>query len=169
MRFFVTKDLNKNSALKLIIFFALIFFLGLIITNFLFMYKIGFTPSSVTEYYLGNPDIFREPKSYGSLVEETHFHLFAMGIILMTLNHLMLFSNLKNSHKVLIIIISFTACLLDISSSWLVRYVSSSFSIVKVTSMIVEQVFLVLLIIIITRSIFLKNQEEVTYKWNMPL
>ena len=128
------------------------------------MYKIGFTPSSVTEYYLGNPDIFREPKSYGSLVEETHFHLFAMGIILMTLNHLMLFSNLKNSHKVLIIIISFTACLLDISSSWLVRYVSSSFSIVKVTSMIVEQVFLVLLIIIITRSIFLKNQEEVTYK-----
>ncbi|MBT89594.1 MAG: hypothetical protein CMN79_03785 [Spirochaetales bacterium] len=165
MRFFVTKDLNKNSALKLIIFFALIFFIGLIITNFLFMYKIGFTPSSVIEYYLGNPDVFREPKSYGSLVEETHFHLFAMGIILMTLNHLMLFSNLKNSHKVLIIIISFTSCLLDISSSWLVRYVSSSFSLLKVTSMIVEQVFLLLLIIIITQSIFLKNQkEEVTYK-----
>ena len=52
MRFFVTKDLGKNSALKLIILFSLIFFLGLIITNFLFMYKIGFTPSSVTDYYL---------------------------------------------------------------------------------------------------------------------
>lgn len=164
MRFFVTKDLNKNNALKLIIFFALIFFVGLIITNFLFMYKIGFTPSLVTEYYLGNPEIFREPKSYGSLVEETHFHLFAMGIILLTLNHLMLFSNLKINHKIFIIVISFTSCLLDISSSWLVRYVGSSFSVLKVTSMVVEQVFLCLLIIIITQSIFLKNQEEVTYK-----
>ena len=164
MRFFVTKDLGKNSALKLIILFSLIFFLGLIITNFLFMYKIGFTPSSVTDYYLGNPDIFREPKSYGSLVEETHFHLFAMGIILMTLNHLMLFSNLKNGYKIWIIVISFTSCLLDIGSSWLVRYVSSSFSIVKVSSMIVEQIFLVLLIFIITKSIFSNKNSELLYK-----
>ena len=43
MRFFVTKDLNKNFALKLIILFSLIFFIGLIVTNFLFMTKIGFT------------------------------------------------------------------------------------------------------------------------------
>ena len=164
MRFFVTKDLGKNSALKLIILFSLIFFLGLIITNFLFMYKIGFTPSSVTDYYLGNPDIFREPKSYGSLVEETHFHLFAMGIILMTLNHLMLFSNLKAGYKIWIIVISFTSCLLDIGSSWLVRYVSSSFSIVKVSSMIVEQIFLVLLIFIITKSIFSNKNSELLYK-----
>jgi|TARA_B110000263_G_scaffold81153_1_gene70978 hypothetical protein len=164
MRFYITKDLNKNSALKLIIFFSLIFFIGLIITNFLFMYKIGFTPSSVTNYYLGNPEIFRQPKSYGSLVEETHFHLFAMGIILMTLNHLMLFSKLKDSYKILIIIISFTSCLLDIGSSWLVRYVSSSFSLLKVSSMITEQVFLILLIFIIIKSIFTKENDEVTYK-----
>ena len=164
MRFYITKDLNKNSALKLIIFFSLIFFIGLIITNFLFMYKIGFTPSSVTNYYLGNPEIFRQPKSYGSLVEETHFHLFAMGIILMTLNHLMLFSKLKDSYKILIIVISFTSCLLDIGSSWLVRYVSSSFSLLKVSSMITEQVFLVLLIFIIIKSIFTKENDEVTYK-----
>lgn len=164
MRFYITKDLNKNSALKLIIFFSLIFFIGLIITNFLFMYKIGFTPSSVTNYYLGNPEIFRQPKSYGSLVEETHFHLFAMGIILMTLNHLMLFSKLKDSYKILIIIISFTSCLLDIGSSWLVRYVSSSFSLLKVSSIITEQVFLILLIFIIIKSIFTKENDEVTYK-----
>jgi len=167
MRFYITKDLNKNSALKLIIFFSLIFFIGLIITNFLFMYKIGFTPSSVTNYYLGNPEIFRQPKSYGSLVEETHFHLFAMGIILMTLNHLMLFSKLKDSYKILIIIISFTSCLLDIGSSWLVRYVSSSFSLLKVSSMITEQVFLILLIFIIIKSIFTKENDEVTYKWRI--
>ena len=164
MRFFVTKDLNKNSALKLIILFSLIFFLGLIVTNFLFMYKIGFTPSQVTSYYLGNPEIFKQPKSYGSLVEETHFHLFAMGIILMTLNHLMLFSNLDIRYKILIIVISFASCLLDISSSWLVRYISSSFSILKVASMIIQQLFLLILIGVITNSIFMQKNKEVTYE-----
>ena len=164
MRFFVTKDLNKNSALKLIILFSLIFFLGLIVTNFLFMYKIGFTPSQVTSYYLGNPEIFKQPKSYGSLVEETHFHLFAMGIILMTLNHLMLFSQLRYSYKIWIIVISFSSCLLDIASSWLVRYISSGFSILKVSSMIVEQISLVLLIYIIIKSIYSKENNEVIYK-----
>ena len=164
MRFFVTKDLNKNSALKLIILFSLIFFLGLIVTNFLFMYKIGFTRSQVTSYYLGNPEIFKQPKSYGSLVEETHFHLFAMGIILMTLNHLMLFSQLKYSYKIWIIVISFSSCILDIASSWLVPYISSGFSILKVSSMIVEQISLVLLIYIIIKSIYSKENNEVIYK-----
>ena len=164
MRFFVTKDINKNSALKLIILFSLIFFIGLIITNFLFMWQIGFTPTSVTDYYLGNPDIYRTPKSYGSLIFESHFHLFAMGIILLTLKHLMLFSNLDIRYKIFIIVFSFSACLLDISSSWLVRYVSSSFAILKVVSMIDEQIFLVLLIIIITKSIFMQDEKEVTYK-----
>lgn len=164
MRFFITKDLNRNFPLKLIVLFSLIFFIGLIITNFLFMWKIGFTPGSVTEYYLGNPDIFREPKSYGSLVEETHFHLFAMGIILMTLNHLMLFSNLDIRYKILIIVISFASCLLDISSSWLVRYISSSFSILKVSSMIIQQLFLLILIGVIANSIFMQKNKEVTYE-----
>lgn len=116
MRFFVTKDLNKNSALKLIVLFSLIFFVGLIVTNFLFMTKIGFTVQEVINYYLGNPETFRQPKSYGSIVEETHFHLFAMGIILMTLNHLMLFSDLSMRFKIILIIVSFSACLLDIAS-----------------------------------------------------
>ena len=75
MRFFVTKDLNKNFALKLIILFSLIFFIGLIVTNFLFMTKIGFTIQEIINYYLGNPETFRQPKSYGSIVEETHERL----------------------------------------------------------------------------------------------
>ena len=155
---------NVPLAKSLRLNFSLIFFLGLIVTNFLFMYKIGFTPSQVTSYYLGNPEIFKQPKSYGSLVEETHFHLFAMGIILMTLNHLMLFSQLKYSYKIWIIVISFSSCLLDIASSWLVRYISSGFSILKVSSMIVEQISLVLLIYIIIKSIYSKENNEVIYK-----
>ena len=163
MRFFVTKDLNKNFALKLIILFSLIFFIGLIVTNFLFMTKIGFTIQEIINYYLGNPETFRQPKSYGSIVEETHFHLFAMGIILLTLNHLMLFSNLSNITKIWIIIISFTACLLDIASSWLVRFISADFAILKLSSMVVEQISLLALIYIITKSIFFSEKKAVMY------
>ncbi len=163
MRFFVTKDLNKNSALKLIVLFSLIFFVGLIVTNFLFMTKIGFTIQEVINYYLGNPETFRQPKSYGSIVEETHFHLFAMGIILMTLNHLMLFSDLSMRFKIILIIVSFSACLLDIASSWLVRFVSADFAYLKLSSMLVEQVSLVALIFIILKSLFMSDGKPAIY------
>lgn len=163
MRFFVTKDLNKNSALKLIVLFSLIFFVGLIVTNFLFMTKIGFTVQEVVNYYLGNPETFRQPKSYGSIVEETHFHLFAMGIILMTLNHLMLFSDLSMRFKIILIIVSFSACLLDIASSWLVRFVSADFAYLKLSSMLVEQVSLVALIFIILKSLFMSDGKPAIY------
>ena len=163
MRFFVTKDLNKNSALKLIVLFSLIFFVGLIVTNFLFMTKIGFTVQEVINYYLGNPETFRQPKSYGSIVEETHFHLFAMGIILMTLNHLMLFSDLSMRFKIILIIVSFSACLLDIASSWLVRFVSADFAYLKLSSMLVEQVSLVALIFIILKSLFMSYGKPAIY------
>lgn len=163
MRFFVTKDLNKNSALKLIVLFSLIFFVGLIVTNFLFMTKIGFTVQEVINYYLGNPETFRQPKSYGSIVEETHFHLFAMGIILMTLNHLMLFSDLSMRFKIILIIVSFSACLLDIASSWLVRFVSADFAYLKLSSMLVEQVSLVALIFIILKSLFMSDGKPAIY------
>ena len=163
MRFFVTKDLNKNSALKLIVLFSLIFFVGLIVTNFLFMTKIGFTVQEVINYYLGNPETFRQPKSYGSIVEETHFHLFAMGIILMTLNHLMLFSDLSMRFKIILIIVSFSACLLDIASSWLVRFVSADFAYLKLSSMLVEQISLVALIFIILKSLFMSDGKPAIY------
>ena len=163
MRFFVTKDLNKNSALKLIVLFSLIFFVGLIVTNFLFMTKIGFTVQEVINYYLGNPETFRQPKSYGSIVEETHFHLFAMGIILMTLNHLMSFSDLSMRFKIILIIVSFSACLLDIASSWLVRFVSADFAYLKLSSMLVEQVSLVALIFIILKSLFMSDGKPAIY------
>tara|TARA_B100000902_G_scaffold97526_1_gene100103 strand:+ start:9779 stop:10276 length:498 start_codon:yes stop_codon:yes gene_type:complete len=163
MRFFVTKDLNKNSALKLIILFSLIFFVGLIVTNFLFMTKIGFTVQEVINYYLGNPETFRQPKSYGSIVEETHFHLFAMGIILMTLNHLMLFSDLSMRFKIMLIVVSFSACLLDILSSWLVRFVSADFAYLKLSSMVVEQISLVALIFIIIKSLFMSDGKPAIY------
>jgi len=127
------------------------------------MTKIGFTVQEVINYYLGNPETFRQPKSYGSIVEETHFHLFAMGIILMTLNHLMLFSDLSMRFKIMLIVVSFSACLLDILSSWLVRFVSADFAYLKLSSMVVEQISLVALILIIIKSLFMSDGKPAIY------
>jgi hypothetical protein len=127
------------------------------------MTKIGFTVQEVINYYLGNPETFRQPKSYGSIVEETHFHLFAMGIILMTLNHLMLFSDLSMRFKIMLIVVSFSACLLDIVSSWLVRFVSADFAYLKLSSMVIEQISLVALIFIIIKSLFMSDGKPAIY------
>ena len=128
------------------------------------MTKIGFTVQEVINYYLGNPETFRQPKSYGSIVEETHLHLFAMGIILMTLNHLMLFSDLSMRFKIMLIVVSFSACLLDILSSWLVRFVSADFAYLKLSSMVFEQISLVALIFIIIKSLFMSDGKPAIYE-----
>ncbi len=81
----------------------------------------------------------------------------------MTLNHLMLFSDLSMRFKIILIIVSFSACLLDIASSWLVRFVSADFAYLKLSSMLVEQVSLVALIFIILKSLFMSDGKPAIY------
>ena len=40
------------------------------------------------DYYLGNEALFTSPRSYQGLLEVSHFHLFAMGMLLLVLTHL---------------------------------------------------------------------------------
>ncbi len=87
-----------------------------------------------------------------------------MGIILMTLNHLMLFSDLSMRFKIMLIVVSFSACLLDILSSWLVRFVSADFAYLKLSSMVFEQISLVALIFIIIKSVFMSDGKPAIYE-----
>jgi hypothetical protein len=83
------------------------------------------------------------------MLEEAHFHFFSMAVILVTLNHLILFTALDNLWKLLLIVSSFLSALGDIAGGWLIRYVSPYFAYLKITSVIVLQVSLALLMIII--------------------
>jgi len=65
--------------------------------------------------------------------------------------------------KIILIIVSFSACLLDIASSWLVRFVSADFAYLKLSSMLVEQVSLVALIFIILKSLFMSDGKPAIY------
>ncbi|MCH7519172.1 MAG: hypothetical protein IH964_09115 [Candidatus Dadabacteria bacterium] len=149
MRFFISPDIKKNTLLKLVVAFTVLFFLFLWITNLLLYLQIGFSYESVVEYYLGSEQDFRPPRSYLGMLEEAHFHFFAMAIILVTLNHLVLFTKIGNFWKLLLILSSYLSAAGDIAGGWLILYVSPEFAYLKIASLIVLQVSLAALMIIV--------------------
>ena len=50
---------------------------------------------------------FREPRSYAGMLEVSHFHLFAMGMLLLVLTHLVLFVPIANRTKAWLIALPF--------------------------------------------------------------
>ena len=94
MRFVISGEWNRNQLLKLILFFFLVYMLLFWVTNWiLYFQKMSLDPQSVVTYFRGDPDaeFGRPPRPLGSLAEVSHFHLFAMGMLVMTLTHLLLF------------------------------------------------------------------------------
>ena len=160
MRFFISSELRKNDFLKIIITLTSVFFLFLLLTNVLLYLQIGFSYNSIVEFYLGNEENFRPPKSYIGLLEEAHFHFFSMAIILVTLNHLILFTSIGSGWKLLLILTSFISTFIEIISGWLIRYVSPSFAYVKLISFVVMQVSLLLLILLIFIYLFRKSENN---------
>ena len=161
MKFFISNDIRGNSLLRLIIVFTLVFLFFLWLTNLLLYLKIGFTYDSIVAYYRGSEETFREPKSYLGLLEESHFHFFSMAIILVTLNHLVLFSKINNVWKLLIILASYLSAFGDIAAGWLIRYSSPLFAYLKLGSVIVLQVsFASLLVLVLVFLYSGKNNNE---------
>lgn len=158
MKFFISNDIRNNSLLKLIVVFTLVFMCFLWLTNLLLYLKIGFSYESIVEYYRGSEENFREPKSYLGLLEEAHFHFFSMAIILVTLNHLILFTKIKNVWKLVIILASYLSAFGDITSGWLIRYISPSFAYLKLGSVIVLQASFAALLVFVL--IFLYSGKD---------
>jgi len=143
--------------------FTVFFFLFLWITNLLLYLQIGFSYDSVVEYYLGSEQDFRPPRSYLGMLEEAHFHFFAMAIILVTLNHLILFTKISNFWKLLLILSSFLSALGDIAGGWLIRYVSPDFAYLKIASLIVLQGSLAALMIIVIWFLYGYSDRKAGY------
>ncbi len=161
MRFFISNDISKNHLLKIIIIFTLLFFGFLWLTNLLLYLQIGFSYDSVVEYYLGSEQSFRPAKSYIGLLQEAHFHFFSMAIILVTLNHLILFAPIKNIYKLTLILLSFMSALGDIAAGWLIKYSSPHFAYLKIASVMVLQITLAILIVVVVIFLYQKNKRNV--------
>ena len=112
---------------------------------------------------MGSEQDFRPPRTYLGMLEEAHFHFFAMAIILVTLNHLILFTKISNFWKLVLILSSFTSALGDIAGGWLILYVSPEFAYLKIASLIVLQASLAALMIIVIWFLYGYGEEKAKY------
>ena len=158
MKFFISQDIRRNDLLKLVVVLTTVFFVFLWVTNLLLFLKVGLSYESVVEYYRGSEESFRPPRSYMGLLEEAHFHFFSMAVLLVTLNHLFLFTGRGNGEKLLVIAASYGSAFVDIAGGWLVRYAAPEFAYVKIASFIVLQASLAYLMAVVTFYLFGKRE-----------
>ena len=163
MRFVITGEWSRNRLLQTIIVLFLIYVAGLWLTNALLYFgKMGLTYSSVTEYYLGSEENFTAPRSYQGMLEISHFHLFAMGLLLMTLTHLMLFVPLRPDLKALFVIVPFVSALVDEGAGWLVRFVHPGFAYLKIAGFVALEGSLAVLIVTCLWAVFGGSNDAYT-------
>jgi hypothetical protein len=137
VRFVVTGEWSRNRLLQTIVVLYVLYVAGLWVTNaLLYFSKMGLTPSSVVEYYLGNEERFLSPRSYAGLLEVSHFHLFAMGMLLLVLTHLVLFTPISNRAKAWFVAVPFLAAALDEGAGWLVRFAHPAFAWLKIAGFV---------------------------------
>jgi hypothetical protein len=114
----------------------------------------------VVDYYLGNEALFTSPRSYQGLLEVTHFHLFAMGMLLLVLTHLMLFVPISNRLKAWLIVLPFFSAILDEGSGWLVRFGHPAFASLKIAGFLLLQGSLATLIVVSLWAVFSGSQRN---------
>jgi hypothetical protein len=161
MRFTVTPDWKDNQLLRLVLVWFLVFVSLLWVSNaLLYFAKMTLDPASVVAYYLGNEAQFTQPRSYQGLLEITHFHLFAMGILVLTMTHLLLFVPMPNRWKALVTSVAFGAALADEAAGWLVRFVSPGFAYLKVAAFVTLETVLAFMIGAVLWAIFTAQPND---------
>jgi hypothetical protein len=141
LRFTVTGEWSRNDLLRLVLLLFLVYVALFWITNWLLYFqKMSLDPASVTAYYRGDGTEFgRPPRPLGALAEVAHFHLFAMGMLVMTLTHLLLFLPVRPRTKAILVAVAFASALLDEGAGWLVRFVHPLFAWLKVGAFLLLQ------------------------------
>jgi hypothetical protein len=156
MRFVITGEWSKNNLLRLILALFLVYVALFWTTNWiLYFQKMTLDPASVVEYYRGDPglEFGQPPRPLGALAEVAHFHLFAMGVLVMTLTHLLLFLPIAPAAKATLVIVAFASALLDEGAGWLVRFVHPGFAPLKVAAFLVLQTALFGLVVALARGV----------------
>ncbi len=161
MRFFVTGEWSRNQLLQTIVVCYAVYVVLLWCTNaMLFFSKMSLMPSSVVDYYLGNEALFTSPRSFQGLLEVAHFHLFAMGMLLLVLTHLILFIPVSGRIKAWLIALPFFAALLGEGAGWGVRFVHPAFAYAKICGFLALQASLAALIGLATWAAFFGTAED---------
>ncbi|MBI4864340.1 MAG: hypothetical protein HY815_29385 [Candidatus Riflebacteria bacterium] len=148
MRFVVTGEWTRNRLLTTIIWLFLVYTAFLWVTNaLLFFAKMSLSYQSVVQYYLGDEQTFRQPRTYQGLLEVAHFHMFAIGMLLMTLSHLLLFVPLDATLRSWLVGLAFFGALTSEVAGWLVRFAHPVFAYLKIGAFLTLEASLAALVL----------------------
>lgn len=158
MRFVISGEWTRNSLLKAIVWCFLGYTLVLWISNFaMYFAKMSLSPQSVVEYYLGSEERFLQPRTAQGMLEVLHFHAFAMGILLLTLTHLLLFVPISMRVKAWGICTAFVSGIGDELSGWAVRFVHPGFAFAKIGFFVLLQSVLLALMVVVGRALLFEQ------------
>jgi hypothetical protein len=161
VRFFVTGEWSRNRLLQTIVVLYAFYVVGFWLTNVgLYFSHMDLSYLSVVDYYLGSEARFQPARSYQGLLEVSHFHLFAMGMLLLVLTHLMLFVPVGNGTKLALIVIPFASALLDEGAGWGVRFAHPGFAYLKIAGFLALQTSLAVLVGVSLWAVFAGAQAE---------
>lgn len=154
MRFFVTGEQNRQILINTLILMFLGYVVLLWLSNgLMYFHRMDLSADSVITYYLGSEEEFTQPKSYQSLLEVTHFHLFAMGMLVLTLTHLMLMTHLPTLVKVWLSVMVYGSAIADEAAGWLVRFVHPHFAYFKIGAFLLLETSLAVLTVVVIISL----------------
>lgn len=161
MRFTVTGEWDHNRLLQVVVVLYCFFVILLWLTNWMLYFDaMDLTTASVVEHYLGNEEEFRAPRTYRGMVELAHFHLFAMGMLMMVLTHLALFVPVRTELKIALIVVPFVSAFASEGAGWLVRWGGAGFAWTKIAGVLALQGSLAALVMIALWSVFAGNQAR---------
>jgi len=157
----VTGEWDHNRLLQVVVVLYCGFVILLWLTNWMLYFDaMDFTTASVVDHYLGNEEEFRAPRTYRGMVELAHFHLFAMGMLMMVLTHLALFVPVAPAWKIALIVVPFFSAFASEGAGWLVRYGGAGFAWTKIAGVLLLQGSLAGLVFIALWSVFAGNQAQ---------
>lgn len=154
MRYFVTGEQHRKSLLNTLVLMFLVYIALLWFSNgMMYFHHMDLTPDSVVAYYLGSEQQFTQPRSYQGMLEVSHFHLFSMGMLVLTLTHLMLMTEFSVRLKIWLSSLTYAGALADEAGGWLVRFVDPLFAYFKIAAFVVLELSLAALLIVVITAL----------------
>lgn len=154
MRYFVTGEQQRKALLNTLV----LMFLGYIVllwfsNGLMYFHHMDLTPGSVVAYYLGSEEQFTQPRSYDGMLEVSHFHLFSMGMLVVTLTHLMLMTDFSVRWKIGVSLSTYVSAIADEAGGWLVRFVHPGFAYFKIGAFLLLELSLAVLLVVVIFSL----------------
>jgi len=100
--------------------FLLFLLVGYVSNLAILAWKTGFTPAGVAAYYLGDDSGMRFPKEMHELLENTHFHIYIVPLLLLVLTHVFFMTGWSVRARVNVTILAYAAAAFDLATPWLV-------------------------------------------------